>query len=328
MLSDLDARAVAAAGTTEPTCAASGQPLTRAQHALALARKLAATSQGALADTQQRQSDAAQLAAVKLRIDLLKPHPRQAEIFPSVPEEQIKALAASIKESGLDHPIEVVPDCSGYTIVAGHCRVEAVRRLGWTEIDAIIRNDLAEQGPLAAEFYMINDNFLRRQLRPLQRAQCALSLKELAMQRQCDDQPLDHIAKAVIRQTPSTREEIGGLLGICGREVSRLIRVLDTPPEVQAAFDAGKLSLVLADKIAGLDEAKQQAVAVAIRKGTDAVTGCRGPHVQGSRRTSFSAPAEPCRFSRSSTPSAKKAVLYSRKDSRRWQIQHDRSVVF
>ncbi len=95
------------------------------------------------------------------------------------------------------------------------------------------------------------------------------------MQLQCEGQPLDRYAKAIIRQSSSTREEIGGLLGICGREVSRLIRVLDTPPEVQAAFDAGNLSLVLADKIAGLDEAKQQAVAVAIRKGTDAVTAAQ-----------------------------------------------------
>ena len=196
---------------------------------------------------------------VPLKLAELKPHPQQGKLFPAVPEEQIRAIAASIKESGLDHPIEVVPDHSGYMIVAGHCRVEAARRLGWTEIDATIRYDLAEQGPLAAEFYMIKDNFLRRQLSPLQRAQCALSLKELAMQRQCDGQPLDRVAKAVIRQTQSTRDEIGDLLGISGREVSRLFRVLETPPEVQTVFDAGKLSLVLAERIAGLDDAKQQA---------------------------------------------------------------------
>ncbi len=126
-----------------------------------------ATSQGALADTQQRRSDAAQLTAVKLRIDLLQPHPREAETFADVPDEQIEILARDIEENGLQHPIEVLPD---YTIIAGYCRVKAARRNGWEEIDAIIRYDLAAQGELAVEQYMIRDNFLRRQLSPLQRA--------------------------------------------------------------------------------------------------------------------------------------------------------------
>ena len=139
---------------------------------------------------------------VPLKLAELKPHPQQGKLFPAVPEEQIRWLAASIKESGLDHPIEVVPDHSGYMIVAGHCRVEAVRvGLVGPRSTRPSATDLAEQGPLAAEFYMIKDNFLRRQLSPLQRAQLALSLKELAMQRQCDGQPLDRVAKAVIRQT-------------------------------------------------------------------------------------------------------------------------------
>jgi ParB family chromosome partitioning protein len=189
-----------------------------------------------------------------------------------VSDKQIEVLARDMDENGLQQPIEVLPD---HTIVAGHCRVKAARRNGWEEIDAIIRCDLAEQGELAVEQYMIRDNCLRRQLSPLQRAQCALSLKELALRRQCDNQPLDHIAKAVIRQTPSTRDEIGGLLRISGREVSRLLRVLETPPEVQTAFDAGHLSLVLAEKVAGLDAAKQEAVAQSIRDGEGAAAAVR-----------------------------------------------------
>jgi ParB family chromosome partitioning protein len=176
MFSDLDARAVAAAGTTEPTCAAAPTPLTRAQRALALARKLAATSQGALADIQQRRCDAAQLTAVRLRIDLLKPHPRQAETFADMPDEQIEILARDIEENGLQHPIEVLPD---YTIIAGHCRVEAARRNGWTEIDAIIRYDLAAQGEFAVEQYMIRDNLARRQMDLLSIARAYKRMKPL-----------------------------------------------------------------------------------------------------------------------------------------------------
>lgn len=198
---------------------------------------------------------------VKLKIAALKPHPWQAEAFADVPDEQIDILAQDMLENGQQHPIEVLPDG---TIIAGHCRVEAARRNGWDEIDAIIRHDLAEQGELAVEQYMVKDNFLRRQLSPLQRARSALLLRELAQRRRNEGGQLDRYERAVIRESTCLRDEIGGMLGLSGREVSRLLCVLETPPEVQAAFDTGYLSLVLADKIAGLDDVKQKTLAQAI----------------------------------------------------------------
>lgn len=261
---DAQPRASTLTATAGPRCAAAAEPLTRVQKALLLAQRAAASL--AVPEKKLRRDDAAQRTVVKLRIDALKPHPRQAETFSDVSDEQIEILARDMEENGLEHPIEVLPDG---TIIAGHCRVEAARRNGWDEIDAIIRHDLAEQGELAVEQYMVKDNFLRRQLSPLQRARSALLLRELAQRRRNEGGQLDRYERAVIRESTCLRDEIGGMLGLSGREVSRLLRVLETPPEVQAAFDAGYLSLVLADKIAGLDDVKQKTLAQAIRGADD-----------------------------------------------------------
>ena len=138
-----------------------------AQHVLALAQEMmAGTPQSLLISTEQPRH-LAQPTVVKLRIDLLKPHPSQHAFFSHLPEMQIELLARDMKEHGLQHPIEVLPD---YTIIAGHFRVEAARRNKWSHIAAIIRYDLAARGELAVELYVIRDNYLRRQLSPLERA--------------------------------------------------------------------------------------------------------------------------------------------------------------
>lgn len=85
-------------------------------------------------------------------------------------------------------------------------------------------------------------------------------------------------ALAQIGQQLLPFRRVGKTLGISGREASRLLRILETPIEVQAAFDEGKISLVLANKVASLDKAEQVEVAEALRKGQDP-TGIVTRHV-------------------------------------------------
>lgn len=61
----------------------------------------------------------------------------------------IDALAESIRTLGLLHPVVVTPD---RRLVAGHRRLEAVRRLGWTEVPITVAHDLeTEERALLAE---------------------------------------------------------------------------------------------------------------------------------------------------------------------------------
>lgn len=199
---------------------------------------------------------------VKLKIAALKPHPRQFALFAPRSAAEDAVLAKSLKDVGLDHPIEVLPNM---TIVAGHRRVAAAKAIGWTEISAIVRQDLAEQGEEAILAFLIRDNAERRQLSALERARCAFELKQIGAIRR-NQYGFDNDQWA-IRQ--STRDWIGKMLGVSGREASRLLNVLRTPTEVQTALDEGRLTLVLADRVSQLDREDQAEIALAIRDGKD-----------------------------------------------------------
>jgi ParB family chromosome partitioning protein len=53
-------------------------------------------------------------------------------------EERMRELCWSLLEEGQVEPIGVHETDKGYMVVWGHRRVEAARRVGWTEIDALI----------------------------------------------------------------------------------------------------------------------------------------------------------------------------------------------
>jgi ParB/RepB/Spo0J family partition protein len=73
---------------------------------------------------------------MKIRIENIKPSPNP--IRKTWDEEKMKELCWSLLEEGQVEPIGVYETAEGYTIVWGHRRVEAARRAGWREIDALI----------------------------------------------------------------------------------------------------------------------------------------------------------------------------------------------
>lgn len=85
----------------------------------------------------------------------------------SVDEDYARLIAESMAESGQITAIDVRRPASGqYRLIAGAHRVSAARMLGWTEIDAIVR----EVADLAAELLEIDENLIRRELSELDRA--------------------------------------------------------------------------------------------------------------------------------------------------------------
>jgi ParB/RepB/Spo0J family partition protein len=74
---------------------------------------------------------------MKIPLDQIKTSPRP--IRSSLDEEKLEELAKSIKEQGLISPIKVRPEGEdSFEIVYGHRRVEAMRRIGATEVEAIV----------------------------------------------------------------------------------------------------------------------------------------------------------------------------------------------
>lgn len=85
------------------------------------------------------------------KIEDLKPHPQNPKLHPP---EQIRALAAAIKELGFDQPILI--DDEG-TILKGHGRHEAAGVAGLDEVPTIERSGLSGEEKLAL---VISDNQL------------------------------------------------------------------------------------------------------------------------------------------------------------------------
>jgi ParB-like chromosome segregation protein Spo0J len=119
------------------------------------------------------------IAPVRLRVALVYPsgHGRKLD------HDRVKALAASIQEIGLRTPITVRPttkvadgrDIDAYEIVAGQHRYEAVSSLGMEEIDCIVSND----DDLHAELWEIDENLMRAELTPADRASCTARRKAI-----------------------------------------------------------------------------------------------------------------------------------------------------
>jgi len=66
------------------------------------------------------------------------------------------------------------------------------------------------------------------------------------------------------------KELVGNRLNLSPRSVSRYLLVLEAPPEVQSAFDAGMLTLIQAGRVALLDRREQQDVSRRLKEGAKA----------------------------------------------------------
>lgn len=81
-------------------------------------------------------------------------------------------LAESIRTIGLLNPITLTEDLR---LVAGYHRLEACKRLGWSEIDATI----ITVNELDAELAEIDENLIRNELTDLERAEALARRKEI-----------------------------------------------------------------------------------------------------------------------------------------------------
>jgi ParB family chromosome partitioning protein len=190
-------------------------------------------------------------------IDKLKPYPKQADWFEDLSGANLRALADDINKNGLLIPPEILPDG---TLITGHQRVRACRLLGGKQIPVRVRHDLAQAGEVAVELRFLTDNLNRRHTDPLGQARC--------YQRQLELEKTKGKRKLFDREAGDIRDRVAKRLDCgSGRTLSRLLKVLETPLEVQRAFSRGELGVLLAGKVAGLKKDQQAAIAEAIRQG-------------------------------------------------------------
>jgi ParB/RepB/Spo0J family partition protein len=100
-------------------------------------------------------------------IDLIVPHPKNVRRHAVADDE----LVASIQAQGLLQPLVVTPaeDGAGYTLIAGHRRLDGLKKAGFTLAPVIIRHDLIDQADQVAA--MLVENGRREDLTPMEEAE-------------------------------------------------------------------------------------------------------------------------------------------------------------
>jgi ParB family transcriptional regulator, chromosome partitioning protein len=79
-------------------------------------------------------------------------------------------IAASIEQKGLDTPIVIRATGERYALVAGGHRLAAMKLLGWTELKVGDHVIIREMSELEARLAEIDENLIRHELTPLDRA--------------------------------------------------------------------------------------------------------------------------------------------------------------
>jgi ParB family chromosome partitioning protein len=139
--------------------------------------------------------------------------PRQ-EINPLKLEE----LIASIKEKGVIQPVIVRTIENGYELIAGERRLRAARKLGFTQLPAIIRDvDDSEVLQLA-----LIENIQREELSALEEAMAYQQL---------------------ISEFGFTQEKIARVVGKDASSISNTLRLLKLPEEIQTALRKGMITM-------------------------------------------------------------------------------------
>ncbi len=178
-----------------------------------------------LAVSEEQAGERAELRDV--HVELIAPNPDQPR--KRFDQEQLQALADSLRERGVLQPVLVRPRAGGrYELVAGERRWRAARLAGLETVPALVQ---ARDDTQTLEVALI-ENMAREDLNPVEAARAVAGLVE---------------------ELGLTREEVGRRVGRSRVAISNLLRILDLPDEALALVESGALTeghgraLLLAD---------------------------------------------------------------------------------
>lgn len=135
-----------------------------------------------------------------------------------------RSLVDSLASVGLINPILVTWADDHYRLVAGRCRLEAARELGWSEIQCIVRTE----GEAIEATSAMAENLARNNLAP------------------CEE---GRLLKQALDAGGMTPEQLSRGIGRSVVWVRDRIRLLEWPVEFQAAADEGVLALSALGKL-------------------------------------------------------------------------------
>lgn len=181
-------------------------------------------------------------------------------------QRNVEELARSISAVGLMNPITVTQD---NTLIAGLHRLEAVKLLGWTEIECTV----SDADGLQAELAEIDENFVRAGLSHRELGDLLLRRKELyeaihpeTRQGQRNGQTAKN-ANSSLLETKSFSQDTADKLGVSKRTVEQLVQTArDLTPEAKKIIQEAdtKITKGAALKISRLPPDQQEEAAAVL----------------------------------------------------------------
>lgn len=178
------------------------------------------------------------------QIPIIKLMPFKDHPFKVLDDDKMEELIESITDSGILSPVVVRPKGDMYELISGHRRTHAARRVGLTEIPAVVRNLNDDE----ATVLMVDANIQREEILPSERAH-SLKMKMDALSR--------------IRSTGNNlgrhaREIIGESAGISGRQVQRYLSLNSLNQGFLDMVDSKRIQMALGLDIASMRKEVQQ----------------------------------------------------------------------
>ena len=189
----------------------------------------------------------------KKNISIEKLNPFENHPYKVQDNEEMEALAESIKAHGIVSPIIVRPlenTTDEYEIISGHRRVMASRKAGITEVPALIVSLDRD----AAAIVLVDSNLHREHILPSEKA-FAYKMKLDAMKHQGwrSDLTSDQLGGKL-----ETADLVGAETGDSKNQVRRYIRLTNLIPEILQYVDEGRISFTPAVELSYLNEQEQQ----------------------------------------------------------------------
>ncbi|MDD5923370.1 MAG: ParB/RepB/Spo0J family partition protein [Clostridia bacterium] len=189
----------------------------------------------------------------KKNISIEKLHPFENHPYKVQDNEEMDALAESIKAHGVVSPIIVRPlenTTDEYEIISGHRRVKASRKAGITEIPALIVSLDRD----AAAIVLVDSNLHREHILPSEKA-FAYKMKAEALAHQGWRSDL---TSCQVGAKLRTDEQIAADANDSARQIQRYIRLTNLIPEILQYVDEGRISFTPAVELSYLNEQEQQ----------------------------------------------------------------------
>ena len=188
----------------------------------------------------------------KKNIPIEKLHPFENHPYKVQDNEEMDALAESIKAHGVVSPIIVRPlenTTDEHEIISGHRRVMASRKAGITEIPALVVSLDRD----AAAIVLVDSNLHREHILPSEKA-FAYKMKAEALAHQGWRSDL---TSCQVGAKLRTDEQIAADANDSARQIQRYIRLTNLIPEILQYVDDGRISFTPAVELSYLNEQEQ-----------------------------------------------------------------------